>query len=269
MLCFPNAKINLGLHVVSKREDGYHNLETVFYPLKIYDALEVVPVQGLRKDEFYLSGLPVDGDGQNNLVMKALRLMRERHEFPPVEVRLVKKIPFGAGLGGGSADASFMLRLLNDSFELGETDEGLARLALGLGADCPFFVYNRPLLATGVGEVFEEVAVSLAGHYLVLVKPDVHVSTRDAFGGICPQMPDRALKEVISLPVEAWREVMRNDFEATVFAKYPEIAAAKARLYEMGAVYASMSGSGSAVFGIFREETPFKDALGACWRVEV
>lgn len=268
MICFPNAKINLGLNVVSKRADGYHNLETVFYPLRIEDALEVVVNESLSDDSFHQSGLPIDGDSSDNLVMKALRLMREKYVFPPVEVHLLKKIPFGAGLGGGSSDASFMLKLLNQTFDLGIADTELAEYALTLGADCPFFVYNRPLLASGVGELFEEIELSLDGYYFVLVKPDVHVSTKDAFGGILPQKPARSLKEIIQMPVADWRDALVNDFERTVFAKYPEIRQVKERLYQSGAVYASMSGSGSSVYGIFKKDTPFNEDFGAYYLVE-
>ncbi len=258
MICFPNAKINLGLNVVSKRPDGYHNLETVFYPLKIHDALEIVENESLEGDILFQEGLQVDGDSKDNLVMKALRLLREDFDFPNIEVHLLKKIPFGAGLGGGSADASFMLKLLNENFDLKISDEKLAHYALKLGADCPFFVYNRPLFASGIGEIFEEVSVSLEGYYFVLVKPNVHVSTKDAFGGISPQKPIRSLKEVIQLPIAEWKHFMNNDFEKTVFAKHPEISEVKQKMYESGAVYASMSGSGSSVYGIFRKETIFE-----------
>ncbi len=268
MICFPNAKINLGLNVVSRRADGYHNLETIFYPLQIHDALEVVVNESLSEDALYQSGLQVDGDLKDNLVMKSLRLIREKYDFPPIEVHLFKKIPFGAGLGGGSSDASFMLKLLNETFILGIADAKLAQFALKLGADCPFFIYNRPLFASGIGEVFEEIALSLEGHYFVLVKPDVHVSTKDAFGGIFPQKPAQSLKEIIQLPVAQWRGAMVNDFEKTVFAKHPEIGKVKEKLYQSGAVYASMSGSGSSVFGIFSKETVFEADFHACHLIE-
>lgn len=253
MICFPNAKINLGLNVVSKRQDGYHNLETVFYPLKIYDALEIIANNSLSEDQLHLDGLPVDGNLADNLVMKALRLMRERYNFPLLDVHLMKKIPFGAGLGGGSADASFMLQLINDKFSLNIPNEKIAEIALKLGADCPFFIYNKPLFATGVGEVFEDVQLSLKDYFFVLVKPDVFVSTKDAFGGIDPKTPQISLKNIIKKSVEEWRGLMENDFEKTVFAKHPEIAQVKAQLYSAGAAYASMSGSGSSVYGIFRK----------------
>lgn len=254
MITFPNAKINLGLNIVSKRADGYHNLETVFYPLPIKDALEIIVKDGLKEDVFVEAGIAVGGAASDNLVMKALDLMRSKYEFPFVEVHLLKKIPFGAGLGGGSADASFMLRLLNDTFMLGATDRELAILAVQLGADCPFFIYNNPVFASGIGEVFEDVELSLSRYNFVLIKPDIHVATKDAFSEIKPVQPTLSLKEIIKKPVEEWRELMINDFERSVFSKYPAIADIKKELYRQGALYASMSGSGSSVFGIFDKD---------------
>lgn len=253
MILFPNAKINLGLNIVSKRSDGYHNLETIFYPVGIKDALEIIVKADQDKDTFFQEGIKADLPPEDNLVMKALRLMRDQYTFPPLEVHLLKKIPFGAGLGGGSADASFMLRLLNDSFELGATKTELASLAVKLGADCPFFIYNQPVFASGIGEVFEDIELSLKGYTIVLVKPDIHVSTKDAFSGITPSAAVVSLKEIIKRPVAEWRGLMINDFEKTVFAKYPQIESVKDKLYMLGAIYASMSGSGSSVFGIFNQ----------------
>jgi 4-diphosphocytidyl-2-C-methyl-D-erythritol kinase len=264
MICFPNAKINLGLNIVSKREDGYHNLETVFYPIMIKDALEII-VSKDDKDTFYESGINTGTDPDTNLVMKALKLMRNHYDIPPIEIHLLKKIPFGAGIGGGSADAAFMLKLLNNKFELGATDEELARLAAQLGADCPFFVYNRPLFASGIGEVFEEVNLSLAEYYLVLVKPDVHVSTKDAFSLINPHVPSISLKEIVKSPVSEWKNVMENDFEKSIFPKYPIIQQIKEKLYALGAEYASMSGSGSSVYGIFKTKTDLKHHFSDCF----
>lgn len=261
MITFPNAKINLGLNVVSKRPDGYHNLETIFYPINIKDALEIIVKERQDKDTFFEAGIKIDADPDNNLVMKSLRLMRAQYTFPSVEVHLLKKIPFGAGLGGGSADASFMLKLLNQTFQLNVTDEELADLAVQLGADCPFFIHNRPVFASGIGEIFEEIELSLKDYYFALVKPDIHVSTKDAFALITPQAPKQSLKDIIRLPVRAWKEVMVNDFEASVFAKYPDISLIKDALYKQGALYASMTGSGSSVFGIFKEEPDLSGSL--------
>jgi len=254
MICFPNAKINLGLNIVSKRPDGYHNLETIFYPIDIKDALEIIVRDDLSKDIFTESGINVDAAPENNLVMKALKLMRTTYQFPHIEVHLLKKIPFGAGIGGGSADAAFMLKLINNTFALGATSKELASLAVQLGADCPFFIYNHPVFASGVGEVFEEIGLSLKEYYFVLIKPDIHVSTKDAFSEIKPAQPEMCLKEIIKRPIEDWKVLMINDFEKSVFIKYPQIKEIKESLYARGAEYASMTGSGSSVFGIFKEE---------------
>ncbi|WP_029905925.1 4-(cytidine 5'-diphospho)-2-C-methyl-D-erythritol kinase [Prevotella sp. 10(H)] len=269
MICFPNAKINLGLNIISKRPDGYHNLETIFYPIDIKDALEIVIKEGLEKDVFIEAGIKIDSASEDNLVMKALRLMRTKYDFPFLEVHLLKKIPFGAGLGGGSADASFMLKLINDSFQLGTSDEELAALAVQLGADCPFFIYNKPVFAEGVGEKFQNIELSLKGYHIILVKPDIHVPTKDAFAEIKPQQPGLSLKEIIKRPVTEWRELMINDFEKSVFAKYPEIKNIKDKLYHRGALYASMTGSGSSVFGIFEKNVDnidFSDSGYFVWK---
>lgn len=257
MIVFPNAKINLGLNIVSKREDGYHNLETIFYPIMIKDALEII-VSDKSEDSFFESGAKVGVEIYSNLVMKALLLMREHYEIPPLEIHLLKNIPFAAGIGGGSADGSFMLKLLNDKFTLGISDQDLATMARKLGADCPFFIYNRPLFASGIGELFEEVTLSLDRYYLVLVKPNIHVSTKEAFALIKPKQPEISLKEVIKTPVSEWKSTMKNDFESSIFPQFPEIEHLKAKLYDLGAVYASMSGSGSSVYAIFEEKTDVK-----------
>ncbi len=264
MISFPNAKINLGLNIVSKREDGYHNLETVFYPLMIRDALEII-ISENKQDSFIESGIKTGVSADSNLVMKALKLMRNSYEIPPLQVFLLKKIPFGAGIGGGSADAAFMLRLLNDKFELGVSDEELAGLARQLGADCPFFIYNKPLFASGIGEVFDEVELSLDNFYFVLVKPDIHVSTKDAFALVKPQQPDISLKDIIKMPVARWKNIMENDFEKSIFSKFPEVEKVKEKLYDLGTVYASMSGSGSSVYGIFDKKTDIKHHFDNCY----
>lgn len=265
MICFPNAKINLGLNIVSKREDGYHNLETIFYPVPIKDALEIIVREEQKADTFIEAGIKVDADPKNNLVMKALKQMRTKYNFPSLEVHLLKKIPFGAGLGGGSADASFMLRLINDKFELGASKEELASIAVKLGADCPFFIYNTPVFASGIGEVFEDVELSLSGYYFILIKPDIHVSTKDAFAQIKPIKPELSLKDIIRKPITEWKDGMSNDFEKSVFHKYPAIEEIKHKLYKNGAIYASMSGSGSSVFGIFKFEIDIKANFSDCY----
>lgn len=250
MICFPNAKINLGLDIVSKRDDGYHNIETIFYPIGIKDALEIVPAQG-EGGVFKQSGIPVDGDPQNNLVMKAYQLLKAEFSIPEIDIYLRKNIPFGAGLGGGSADAAFMLKILNDFAGLSLPDEKLEEIASKIGADCPFFIRNKPVFATGIGNIFSPVSVSLKNYHIVLVKPDIHVSTKDAYAMVRPSRPECSLTEIITQPVEEWKGLMKNDFEKSVFDKYPAIGEIKEQLYDEGAVYASMSGSGSSVFGIF------------------
>lgn len=254
MINFPNAKINLGLNILSRRSDGYHNLETVFYPIGIKDALEIIPNTEQEKDTFYQTGLQLDTPADGNLVMKALKLMRERYAFPYLEVHLLKTIPFGAGLGGGSADATFMIKLINETFKLNATKEEMATIALKLGADCPFFIYNKPVIASGIGEKIEDTDLNLQGYSFVIVKPDIYVSTREAFSGIQPTTPKIRLKEILQQPLKEWRENLENDFEKTIFSKYPAIEAVKQKLYAIGAEYASMSGTGSSVFGIFEHK---------------
>ena len=268
MLCFPNAKINLGLNVVSKRFDGYHNLETIFYPIDIKDALEVVPAAG-EKGIFKQSGILLDGNPEQNLVIKAYLLLKKEYSIPEIDIYLRKNIPFGAGLGGGSADAAFMLKLLNNIYELHLPEDKLEELASQLGADCPFFIRNRPVFATGTGNIFTPVDLSLKGYYVVLVKPDIHVSTKEAYAMIRPQQAKLPLTEIIKNPVESWKDMMVNDFETSVFVQYPAINDIKEKLYELGAIYASMTGSGSSVFGIFREETDLSQEFqeGQGWAV--
>lgn len=256
MICFPNAKINLGLNIVSKRPDGYHNLETVFYPIPVKDALEVVSANATT---FTQTGIPVDAPQEKNLVIKALRLLETHTAVPPLEIHLLKAIPFGAGLGGGSADAAFMLKLINQFANLGIDEAQLETWAARIGADCPFFIRNKPVFATGTGNIFEPIDLSLAGYHLCLVKPDIAVSTAEAYARVTPSRGAVSLKEIITRPITEWKEVMTNDFEASVFPRFPEIRHLKEKLYEAGALYASMSGSGSSVFGIFREATQFKE----------
>ena len=262
MITYPNAKINLGLNIVEKRPDGYHNLETVFYPINLQDALEVNDLEGEGEYTLKISGTPIEGELDNNLVVKAYRLLKK--DFPnmgSINIHMYKHIPTGAGLGGGSADAAFILKLLNEKFKLNLSTEKLEEYAAILGADCAFFIQNKPVFASGIGNIFEEINLSLKGYYLVLVKPDIFVSTKDAFANIIPMKPNHSLKEIIRMPVETWRATMKNDFEDSVFKKFPEIAAIKDKLYDMGAIYASMSGSGSSVFGIFREQVEHVDEV--------
>jgi 4-diphosphocytidyl-2-C-methyl-D-erythritol kinase len=259
MICFPNAKINLGLRVVSRRTDGYHNIETVFYPAPLYDALEIVPSE-TNETVFSQTGIPIGGNPGDNLVMKAVRLLEKDFDLPKIAVYLRKQIPFGAGLGGGSADAAFMLKLLNDWADLNLSVEQLEKYAGQLGADCPFFIRNTPVFAEGTGDIFTPVEISLKGYYLVIANPDIHVSTQEAYAGITPKHPDSRLSEIIRLPVEEWKGRMVNDFEEGIFARHPILGEIKQMLYDRGAIYASMSGSGSSLFGIF--EKPGGGQLG-------
>lgn len=256
MLTFPNAKINLGLNITEKRPDGYHNLETVFYPIPLEDALEITELQGAPGEKFRLhqAGLEIAGEADSNLVVKAYKLLDEQFHLPPTDIHLFKHIPSGAGLGGGSADAAFMLKLLNEQFGLALTDDALEEYAARLGADCAFFIKNRPVYAEGIGNLFSPIALSLKGYRLWLVKPDIFVSTRDAFARIKPRRPQASLREIVKLPVEEWKACMVNDFEESVFPQFPAIGEIKEEMYRQGAVYASMSGSGSSVYGLFKAD---------------
>ena len=265
MLLYPNAKINLGLNVIEKRPDGYHNIETVFYPIGLYDVLEVEPSETCTDYSFSSSGIAIDGDPEDNLIVKAYHLLRSGYQFPAVDISLVKQIPFGAGLGGGSSDAAFMLKALNEIFELKATPARLEKLAAKLGADCPVFIKNKPVYATGIGNVFTPIKLSLKGKFIVLVKPDIHVSTPEAYSLVVPEIPQISLLELIQKPISEWKSLIKNDFEKSVFAKYPAIEKIKNDLYEMSAVYASMSGSGSSVYGIFDNIPEKNDLFEGCF----
>lgn len=258
MLVFPCCKINIGLNVVSRRPDGYHNLETVFYPIPLHDNLEVVELSNSNSPYLlHETGIHIDGSPENNLVVRVLQQLRETYpQIPPVEIWLHKRIPSGAGLGGGSSDAAFMMRLLNEMYDLGMEDDDIEYRLSRLGADCAFFNKAVPAFATGIGDQLMPINFTLAGWDFVLVKPDINVSTREAFSMIKPRRPQHSLLEALSHPVEEWRDTVVNDFEKSVFAHHPEIAAIKMTLYDMGAVYASMTGSGSSVFGLFRHRQP-------------
>jgi 4-diphosphocytidyl-2-C-methyl-D-erythritol kinase len=252
MVAFPHCKINLGLHVISKREDGYHSIETCFYPVPWTDILEIIPSTEFA---FTSSGSVIPGKEVDNLCVKAYQLLRTQYNIEPVKIHLHKVLPTGAGLGGGSADAAFTLRLLNAVFDLKLTPQQLIELASQIGSDCAFFVEDKPMLGSGRGEQLSAVQLSLKGYYLVLIKPDIHVSTAEAYAGVKLQPPVHSVSEVLSRPVSEWKDYLVNDFEKSVFKKYPSIEAVKQELYSQGAVYASMSGSGSSVFGIFQSKT--------------
>ena len=261
MLTFPCAKINLGLNITSKREDGYHNLETIFYPVPLTDALEVK----LMHDDFpsdepcdlKITGNAVDCDEKNNLVVKAYTLLAQDFKLPRVHTHLVKRIPMQAGLGGGSADGAFMIRLLDERFRLNMGIAEMERYASRLGSDCAFFITTEPSFGTGRGEVLEPVNIAeqnLQGYYIAIVKPAIAVSTREAFKQIICRQPEHCCRDIVRQPVETWKTVLTNDFEEPAFKQHPELADIKQRLYDLGAVYAQMSGSGSAFFGLFRTE---------------
>jgi len=254
MITFPNAKINLGLNIVERRPDGYHNIETVFYPIPLTDVLEIVPVADGESASLTCYGNPVDCPPEKNLVMRAYRLLQERYGLPPVAIHLYKHIPDGAGLGGGSSDAAHTLVMLNRMFELGLSDAELASMAATLGADCAFFIYNRPMMATGIGDVLSPVDVDLKGKTLLLVKPSVGVDTRTAYSRVTPHVPLADLSNTIALPVIAWDGLLTNDFEVSVFSALPQLWLIKAQLIDAGASYAAMSGSGSTIFGIFDDD---------------
>jgi len=255
MIVFPNAKINIGLFITGKRSDGYHDLASCFYPVPWHEVLEVVESDQLS---FESSGFPIPGKAEDNLCLKAYQLLAADHELPPVKIHLLKKIPIGAGLGGGSADATFMLKACNQLFDLKIDDHQLEIYAGKLGSDCPFFVKNQPVIARGTGNVFEPVELDLHDKYLVMVNPNLHVSTAEAYGGLQGYSVEPDLKEWLQKPLDEWKNDIRNDFEASVFKIYPAIRAIKKKLYELGAKYASMSGSGATVFGIFDQQADVK-----------
>jgi 4-diphosphocytidyl-2-C-methyl-D-erythritol kinase len=249
MIVFPNCKLNLGLHILNKRPDGYHNIETVMVPIKLQDALEFLPDE---TDSLTITGIELgQATMKDNLVYKALQLLRQHGDIPPLKIHLHKAIPAGAGLGGGSADASFMLRALNDEFKLNLDTAELKTLAAKLGSDCPFFIENSPALAEGRGEFLSNVDIDLRNYTLVVVVPPVHISTAEAYSSVTPRNDREKLCEIISMPIETWKNVLVNDFEAALSNKFPVLQSIKETLYQKSAIYASLSGSGSSVFGIF------------------
>ena len=258
MLTFPNAKINLGLYITEKRTDGFHNLETCFYPINWTDGLEILPSD---KVTFTQTGITIPGAADQNLCLKAYYLLAQDFDLKPVQMHLHKVLPTGAGLGGGSADAAFTLTTLNNIFDLGLPAGKLEKYAARLGSDCAFFVYNAPVFAHGRGELFQEIKIDLKGVYCVVVHPGIHISTAEAFANIKPKPAPHDLKEVLMQPVKYWKDTVKNDFEESVFPNYPELRKLKEKLYDMGAVYAAMSGSGSAIFGLFSGQIAAKELL--------
>ena len=256
MIVFPNAKINLGLRITAKRSDGYHNLDTVFFPVPLRDALEIItnPDSTATGISFSSSGIPIPGETSGNLCIKAYTILKSRFpDLPAVQMHLHKNIPMGAGLGGGSADGAFTLQLLNTKYKLHLTEQELIELALELGSDCPFFIKNTPVHATGRGEIMEPTSVDLSDKKIVLVLPGIHVSTSLAFKDCPIHEAAQPTHEITSLPIESWKDYLINDFETTVFKSHPELENIKNKLYEMGAVYAAMTGTGSTIYGIFNE----------------
>lgn len=254
MIVFPNCKINLGLRVLQKRSDNYHDLETVFFPLPFYDVLELIPAPHVPLS-FTASGLAVAGDAADNLCVKAYELLKK--DFPGLpggQLHLHKAIPAGAGLGGGSADAAFTLQLLNKRFGLALSEDALARYALELGSDCPFFMINTPCFATARGEELTPIELDLSAYRFILVNPGISIHTGEAFSAITPAVPEKSLRIIIRQPVDTWKDELVNDFEPTVFQQYPAIQSIKEELYSQGAVYSSLSGSGSTVYGIFPKD---------------
>lgn len=254
MLIFPNAKINLGLSVVSKRDDGYHNIETVFYPIPMLDALEVIEKKGDEGVEFTTSGLEIKASKENNLCLRAWEVVKADYPaLPPVSIHLHKAIPIGGGIGGGSSDGAFMLKLLNEKFKLGISPDKLLEYALQLGSDCPFFILNTPVIASGRGEEMQSIDISLSSYTLVLVHPGIQVSTAAAFSGIIPSRKQKAIRDIIQQPASTWKNELINDFEDTIFPKYPQLHSIKESLYDHGAIYASMTGTGSCLYGLFEK----------------
>ncbi|RIV22365.1 4-(cytidine 5'-diphospho)-2-C-methyl-D-erythritol kinase [Fibrisoma montanum] len=259
MLTFPTCKINIGLRITEKRPDGFHNLQSCFYPVGWSDVLELIPASEFS---FTDSGLAIPGDPTKNLCVRAYQLLKADFELPPVQMHLHKIVPIGAGLGGGSSDAAFALKLLNERFALGLTVAQLQDYARRLGSDCAFFIENKPMYCVEKGDVFQEVSLDLSGYTILLVYPNLAISTAEAYAGVRPRLPETPLSEQLQAPIETWRDSVHNDFEDSLFPVYPVLADIKHQLYDIGAVYASMSGSGSTVYGIFQAPVTVSNHLG-------
>lgn len=268
MVVFPNAKINIGLNITSKRPDGYHDIASCFYPIGWSDALEILPANELS---FQASGLPIPGDNSSNLCLKAYHLLASEHPLPPVSLHLLKAVPIGAGLGGGSADAAFTIKTLNKQFGLGLTNRQQQEYARQLGSDCAFFIENKPMYCLGKGDQFEEIPLRLSGKWILLVNPGLHISTAEAYAGVVPRRPSTDLRTLLHQPIESWRDRVVNDFEAPLFSRHTILGEYKQQLYELGAEYASMSGSGSTLYGIFANEVPLSNKFenSMVWKGEL
>lgn len=250
MIVFPNGKINLGLSVLNKREDGFHNIESIVYPAPIYDVLEFQPSKLFSIE---VSGLVVPGEINENILFNSWNFLHQKHHVPPVEIKILKNIPLGSGLGGGSSDAAFLLKTLNNYYKLNLTSDNLKSYAASIGSDCPFFIENKASIIRGRGEDVEQIDLSLKGLYIIIVMPDVQISTKEAFQYIEKGKQKVNLKDIVTKPIEQWQDLLLNDFEGITFEKYPALKKIKDRLIGEGAVYSSLTGSGSAVFGIFKQ----------------
>jgi 4-diphosphocytidyl-2-C-methyl-D-erythritol kinase len=266
MILFPPAKINLGLNVLRKRRDGYHDLDTCMVPIPLCDILEILPAETLQ---YIQTGLAIPGSENDNLCVKAYKLLKERYNLPPVYLHLRKEIPMGAGLGGGSADAAYVLTGLNTLFELKISSDKLEEFAAQLGSDCPFFVKNEAQIAHGRGEILSPCALDLKGMYLKIINPGIHVGTKEAYAGVVPNAEGETVAAILQHPMESWKGQLKNDFEVSVFAAHPILQQIKEKLYEEGAVYAAMSGSGSTMFGIFNAEPRLTHQANSAWMERV
>lgn len=255
MVSFPNAKINLGLDITEKRTDGFHNIESCFYPVNWSDALEIIPSTELQ---FSSSGLAIPGDNNSNLCLKAYNALKKDFNLPPVHIHLLKNIPIGAGMGGGSSDAAFTLILLNNSYKLGLSNAQMEDYIRPLGSDCAFFINNKPVIAFEKGDQFKQTSLTLKNYWISIVYPSLHISTKEAYSGVIPQKPENDIATIIQSDISNWKQLLKNDFETSLFPKYPVLKNIKETLYNEGAIYASMTGSGSAIYGIFSTEKSMK-----------
>ena len=260
MVAFPNAKINIGLQIIKKRTDGFHDIASCFVPVGWCDVLEITESETIS---FVSSGLAIPGNPATNLCVKAYQALKKDFDLPPVRMHLHKVVPIGAGLGGGSADAAFALTLLNTRFDLKLTNEQLENYARPLGSDCAFFVQNKPQFCYNKGGQFEDIALDLQGKHLVLVYPNIHISTAEAYAGVQPKSPETDLRTALQSPMKQWQHTIKNDFEDALFVKYPVLAQTKQTLYQIGATYASMTGSGSTIYGIFDTEPDLQNYFGS------
>lgn len=268
MISFPNAKINIGLNIIEKRDDGYHNIESAFYPVALCDALEIIENtdDSNERISFTFSGIEIPGNADDNLCWYAYHLIAADYVLPNVKVHLHKHIPIGAGLGGGSSDAAFFIHLLNDKFELGISWGEMHNYARQLGSDCSFFISNKPSFAEGTGDQYESMKLNLSKYHIALIYPNIHINTAKAYSGVIPKTPTRSLEnDLLNLPIEQWKEFIHNDFEDSVFLQFPNLKEIKLQLYSMGAEYAAMSGSGSTVYGIFKNKTDLKNNFKNCF----